>query len=323
MVTLDYVRLWLKRARMDAEAALLIARRDDDSVLALYLVQQSIEKACKALLLAAGKKYSQVVGFRHNSLNVFLSFVKTFIQIEWMRQSIRDLIAPDIYEEFDRVAEWAGNPARHRWFWTGLASYDKAVVSNLLNIQKHCQNRRMQISKKIRDSTRNSPPIIIESSQPEVIVSVIEEYVIGNLGHLIEARIDFISTVARGLIDMVGIHRLDEEVSQTGKVTFTSKQISMAFNSQFRFGELMVGLYIMSVITLPHEAYTRYPSNPERGGKPPLGCEQYDSLIGAFFHIKRLSKSALNISKNLHDNAAMITGEIQNSLAVIRSLDEE
>lgn len=84
----------------------------------------------------------------------------------------------------------------------------------------------------------------------------------------------------------------------------------------------MVDLYIMSAITLPHESYTRYPSDPHDRGKPPLGYEQYDASIGAFFYIKRLSNRARKISRNLHEEAEMITAGIQNSLAALRELDE-
>lgn len=321
MVTVEYVRLWLERAIKDAKAALLVAQhRDPDPVLALYLVQQSTEKACKALLFAAGKSYKEIVSFRHNSLKVFLSFTTTLVQIERMKQPISDLIDPDIHVRLDQVAEWANNTKRNRWFWKELASYDKVVIRKLLGIRNRYQDRRMQTVKLIRSSSNG---ITVESGQLELanLVSVVKEYVADNLGHLIENPIDVTPTMAQALLDTMGISYAPEEVQQTGE-TFTSKQISMVFDEQFRFAELIVSLYIMSVITLPHEAFTRYPSAPNTSGKPPIGCEQYDDSIGAIAYIERLSKRALVISQELYSKAEIMTAGIRILLEATRAEHE-
>ena len=316
--TVEYVRLWLARAVRDAKAALLVAQhRDPDPVLALYLVQQSTEKACKALLFAAEKQYKEIVSFRHNSLKVFLSFTQTLIQIERMKQPISDLIDSDIHMRLDQVAEWANNTKRNRWFWKELASYDKTVIRKLLGIRSRYNDRRVETVKFIRNSRDG---ITIESGQFELanLVTIIKEYVTNNLGHLIANPIDVTPSMAQALIDAMEIHHTHDEVPQTGEITFTSRQISMVVDGQFRFAELMVSLYIMSVITLPHEAFTRYPSNPEDNGKPPLGCEQYDDSIGAIAYIERLSKRALVISQELYSKAEIMTAGIRILLEATR-----
>ena len=321
--TVEYVRLWLARAVRDAKAALLVAHhRDPDPVLALYLVQQSTEKACKALLFAAGKSHKEIVGLGHNSLKVFLSFTTTLVQIERMKQPISDLIDPDIHVRLDQVAEWANNTKRNRWFWKELASYDKVIIRKLLGIRNRYQDRRTQTVKLIRSSPNG---ITIESGQFELanLVSIVKEYVSDNLGHLIENPIDVTPTMAQAFLDTMGISYIPDEVPQTSEITFKSKQISMVFDEQFRFAELIVSLYIMSVITLPHEAFTRYPSNPEDSGKPPLGCEQYDSSIGAIAYIKGLSKRAEVISKELYSKAEVVTTGVRNLLEATRVEREE
>ena len=317
--TVEYVRLWLARAVRDAKAALLVAQhRDPDPVLALYLVQQSTEKACKALLFAAGKQYKEIVGFRHNSLKVFLSFTRTIFQTEQMKQSLIALVDQDIYAKMDQVAKLAANPKQS--LWKELASYDKAVVGKLTNIPELYRKRR----EKARELLQKSPRLTIEPSQFELanLVTIIKAYVAENLGHLGENWIDVTPSMAQSLIEARGGHYNHEEFLQMGRVTRTgkeiSKEISKEFDGQLRFGELMVSLYIMSVITLPHEAFTRYPSDPGDGGKPPLGCEQYDSSIGAIAHIKKLSKRSLFISQELHNNAEAVTTGVRNLLEATR-----
>lgn len=313
---LDYVRLWLKRARLDANAAVRLAKRDP--VLALYLVQQSTEKACKALLFAAGKEYKDVIKLRHSSLKAFLSFTELFVQIEWMKQSFSGLVAPGIYQELDRIKKWGEHPKENRKFWKDLARYDNVTIDKLLSIPIHYRmacNGMLQL-------IRNSPNLLLTSNQLEItdIVGVIEKYATDNFGHLTnETQIALASTFARAFTDAIGTRRIKEEVSKTGKVIFTGNEISVTVDKHFRFAELMVDLYIMSAITLPHESYTRYPSNPHGNGKPPRGCEQYDSSIGVFFHIKGLAKHAQEISNNLHAKAPMVTEGIQNSLAALRN----
>ena len=304
----EYVRLWLKRAVRDAKYALLAAQhREPDPVLALYLVQQSTEKACKALLFAAGKKYTRVVGFGHDSLKVFLSFTRTFVQAERMKQAISDLADQDVYVTLNQIANLAANPKQS--LWKELASYDKAVVGKLTNIPELYRKRR----EKAMQLLQRSPRLTIEPSQLELanLVTIIKAYVADNLGHLIENWIDVTPTTAQTLIDMMGIRYTHEEVLQTGRVTLTGKELSKGFDGQLRFAELIVSLYIMSVITLPHEAFTRYPSDPGDSGQPPLGCEHYDDSIGAIAHIKKLSKRALFISQELHNNAEIVTAGIQ------------
>ena len=310
MVTVEYVRLWLAKAISDAKVALLAA--DPDPVHALYMVQQSTEKACKALLFAAGKQYKEVRKFQHISLNVFLSFTETFVQIRWIQQSISDLVAPDIYMKIGQVMEQARNPNTE--FWNELARWDKTVISKLLSVRKRYRRAR----EKMLELIQNSPSITFESSQPDV-VSVIEEYVTTNFGHLTnKARIDFTSTLARALTDMVGIHRITKKGSRKGKITFTSEQITELVDGLFRFGELMADLYIISAITFTHEAYTRYPSAPNQDGKPSLGYEQYDASSGPIVMIRPLSQRALEISQEMHDNAEVMTAGIRILLEATR-----
>ncbi len=313
MVDLNYVRLWLIRARMDAEAALSMYRRDP--VLALYLVQQATEKACKALLFATGKPYKEIVNFRHDSLNVFLSFTQTLVPIERMKQSLVDLVDQDVYMKLDQVAKLSENLKQIPW--KEFASYDGAVVGELISIPDRYRKRR----EKAVQLLQRAPRLTIEPSQLELanLVTIIKAYVAGNLGHLGENWIDVTPTMAQKFIDMMGIRYTHEEALQTGTVTLTGKEISKGFDGQLRFGELMISLYIMSVVTLPHEAFTRYPSDPGDSGNPPLGCEQYDSSIGAIAHIKKLSKRALFISRELHNNAEAVTAGVQVLLEAIRA----
>lgn len=212
---LDYVRLWLKRARLDARAAVSLAKRD--RVLALYLVQQSTEKACKALLVAAGKEYKEIKNLRHSSLKVFLSFTTIFVQIKGVQRSISDLIAPDIYQELDRVQKWAEDPKQNRGFWKELACYDKMIIDKLLSIGIYYQRACRSTLKLISDA----PGLLLTSGQLETtdVVGVVEKYVIDNFGHLTNAtRIALASTLARSFTDAIVTHRIRKKFQKQVKL---------------------------------------------------------------------------------------------------------
>jgi len=81
---LENAKKWLRRAQMDFNAFKRIAPFDEhthkakrctDPALAVYLLQQSIEKATKAVAVATGKySNSQLRSHSHNSLIVLLDF---------------------------------------------------------------------------------------------------------------------------------------------------------------------------------------------------------------------------------------------------------
>ena len=78
-------KIWLKRARADHLAmGKLIGtlnhksrRRPSDAALAVYMLQQSVEKAAKALLVATGESESSIRRIHgHRSLAIFLDYLR-------------------------------------------------------------------------------------------------------------------------------------------------------------------------------------------------------------------------------------------------------
>jgi hypothetical protein len=88
-VNLEYSYKWLRRAQNDLKAFKQLVPCDKDihkiahckdPALSVYLLQQSVEKATKAVAAASGKyPYSKLKSHGHNSLAVLLDFYKRII----------------------------------------------------------------------------------------------------------------------------------------------------------------------------------------------------------------------------------------------------
>lgn len=86
---LENAKRWLRRAQMDFNAFKRFVPFDknsrkpvrcSDPALAVYLLQQSIEKATKAVAAATGKySYSRLRSHSHNSLGVLVSFYREIL----------------------------------------------------------------------------------------------------------------------------------------------------------------------------------------------------------------------------------------------------
>ena len=122
-----YVGLWFQRALALAKAARSLAA--SDAVLALYLIQQSAEKACKALLLEWGDSFDAVFGIGHKPLKVFLKFAKMVKEKADMTPVINQLVGEDSYDALDRFVN-------DQEQWARLAVISPEAVSALLSVHK-------------------------------------------------------------------------------------------------------------------------------------------------------------------------------------------
>ena len=274
--TPEYVGLWFHRALADAKAARALAA--SDAVLALYLIQQSVEKACKALILEWGDSFDAVVRIGHSPMKVFLRFAKIVREKADITPAINQLISENSYDELDR---FVNDPEQ----WARLAVMSPEAVSPLLSVRETLNE---QHSMKLKQFPRYRKLVVVDTStgSPGMLAHEIAKK-LPNFHH--KDTLEFAKF-------LISIHwsNLSGATGRLMTIPFTRKRM----DQYFRRVNAFVGLFVLSAITFPHEAYARYPARPDspldgleaikgkRKGK--FGIQHYDSRIGVFALIKEV-----------------------------------
>jgi len=306
---LSYSLLWLKRAQRDFNAykKLVPGHKDDlknvrcsDPALALYLLQQSIEKASKSVIVATGLyDYKDIINFKHNSFEVLLDFYKTTLSI-FKNNSFALALFTDI----------SGR-----------------------NIAQGSQKIDDVLSKcKIKPSKSNPSEITISEQSATIAaddVDTLLDYLIiirtqGYIGALsklfkphgkiqiVDNKLDFTSPAnfSSSLLDQfceqLNVSDLPKEAVEkisnaveylflNSKLVATHKQrhiIKRADIERQTLGQWsLLALLFLAALTYPHEATTRYPGPPKKD-KRLQGFEDYDMGMGIIMRLGRLGHVA-------------------------------
>lgn len=283
----EYVGLWFQRALADAKAARSLAV--SDAVLALYLIQQSAEKACKALLLEWGDSFDAVFRIGHKPLKVFLKFAKMVMEKADMTPAITQIIGENSYDALDRFVN-------DQEQWANLAVMLPEAVSALLSVRNVLND---QHAMKLKHFPRYRKLVFVATpigSAGMVAHEIAKK--LPNFHH--KDTMEF----ARFFINI----RWNDFSDATGRlvtVPITKRQMDWYLKRVNAY----VGLFVLSAITFPHEAYARYPARPDsppdgleairgkRKGK--FGIQHYDNRIGAFALIQEVITEAEAVLKDL------------------------
>lgn len=283
----EYVGLWFQRALADAKAARALAA--SDAVLALYLIQQSVEKACKALLLEWGDSFDAVVGIRHRPLRVFLKFAAKVKEKADMPPAIIRLIGENSYDALDRFVN-------DQEQWARLAIMPPESVRALLSVRKALSD---QHAKKLKHFPRSQKFTFVATSTDSA----------GMLAHEVARK--FPNLHHKDTLEFarlfINIHRndLSDATGRLVTVPITKRRMDWYLKRVNAYARL----FVLSVVTSPHEAYARYPAHPDssldgleaikgkRKGK--FGIQHYDSRIGAFALIKEVVDETEAVLKDL------------------------
>lgn len=274
--TPEYVGLWFQRALADAKAARALAA--SDPVFALYAIQQSVEKACKALLLEWGDSFDSVFGIRHRPLKVFLKFAAKMKEKADMPPAIIRLIGENSYDALDRFVN-------DQEQWARLAVMPPEAVSALLSVRKALND---QHAKKLKHFPRSQKFTFAATStgSPGMLAHEIAKK-LPNFHH--KDTLEF----ARFIIS-IQWSNLPDAAGQLVTIPITRRQMDWHLKRVNAY----VSLFMLSVVTFPHEAYTRYPAHPDspldgleaiKGKrKGNFGIQHYDRRIGVFALIKEV-----------------------------------
>ncbi len=289
-----FVRLWVQFAKWDASVALLIVERQRESLqFALYHVQQSIEKASKALLLLTGNpKYDMRYlrkNLRHNSLKASLEFIRVNVIIEELKPLVKRSVKGDVYARLNKVI------GKSRAYSDELAWLPPHVLDGFLRIPGQIT------SDKLAETTPDQALTIkLEQVDENDVLGSLIDIVISHLNRD-EAEKEDVRLRVQKIIELLGEDNILPELRSNG--TSTIDLISL-IEELFMFVRLVVGLYVMSALTSSHDTTTRYPSEPGAN-------RRYDASVGVIFLIEDLAKEADRIATDFLEHFDQIAERIR------------
>ena len=294
----QHLESWLDRAKKDAQAANKLAKTDP--TLALYLVQQSVEKSIKCLLAAQGTPYKTLKrDISHNSLDAFIRFVEPIVTGSVAIKTMKHVGGEDLHEKLEEISKLANatGPSGNK-FRAQSAIWPNEIVSRFMTLMPKLKSERNRLLNKIPPLITLSPPTPETELHIWLVDTIVEQ---AGLPDNEEAYI-----YVEELLSIIGETNIRRELESVGSCRI-EKSI---FTNQLEWPEANIGLYILSAITMPHSNTVRYPcpmdasdDAQEAARDNKMGIEHYSDSIGAIQNVGRLAreaKAAVDIlSKNM------------------------
>ena len=303
-VNLEKANKWLRRAQMDFNAFKRMVPfnrkmhkgvRCIDPALAVYLLQQTIEKAAKSIAVATGK-YSdgRLRSHSHNSLKILLDFYReslnTIIKIPGLN-AVGMGFGIDFSEGLNKILNLiveVGKTSKERiadetLYREQFAMATDAGIENMLNMLLLLRSSAfIGIPKSIfgphgkividKHKLNTSTPKDFVSS----VFSELEKKL--NIPRISENTIKLLE-------DIVGLLATDGIIDQGDE-----KNIVVERPIDEQLGQwALIALLVLAMYTFPHESTTRYPRpSGKKQVTGPLGYEDYDDSLGIVSQLARI-----------------------------------
>lgn len=293
---LEHSQRWLRRAQSDFNMfkRLVPVKKDthkifhcQDPAMAVYLLQQSIEKATKAIAVATGRyTHYNLRRQGHNSLAVLLNFYqKTLVAMQGKSSAISffsALSGIDINNGIMKIQslkakaqknlkDKKNGEALYREQYASASSTEiESILNFLLSIRKGFINGLTTLFDSHGKIVIPARQLDIDSMEGlfESLTSELKNKM--NLPNLSESQqksmLEFMKTLSpNGII-------ADEN---TNKYEIKRREHEDQTLGQWS----MIALLMLAAFTFPHESTTRYP-RPLRMSALPAGCEDYTLELG-------------------------------------------
>lgn len=279
---LEYAQRWLDRAIKDFDAFKRLAHFDrktrktircSDPALAVYLLQQSVEKAVKAVAIASGQyKTNDFINYyKHNSLALILNLDNRIIEkIDLLGlKPVTDLMGVDL----------ASGALK-------LRGLEEKALGDKLNSTLKTESIRAE-------SVRISPEVIDQVLDMVIkIRSLFLDAVRSAFGHLPELGI----RKGRGTVEapealLKAPLEFQKILSNFGVQSTGGTNRTAMITNYLGVWSLSTALLFLTYFTFAHESISRYPRKPGEANKvktDKLGCEDYDDSLGVVNRIGRL-----------------------------------
>ena len=308
---LDNSKRWLRRAKMDFNAFKILSKLDTktwkttrctDPALAVYLLQQSIEKATKAVAAATGKySYRMLKKESHNTLGLLLGFYQQVLTDINKRPELNAIgigLGIDLGDGLKKINNLIPEAKRtpkekvagETLFSEQLAQATKDGIKKMLDFLLLVRERAFIGVPKSIFGPHNK--IIIDkqnldtSTYKDFVASAVQELAKQlNLSQLSDTNIDLLEDTVK-LLAPNGI--IDDD---------DAKSIVIERPTKDQLGQWsMIALLVLAMYTFPHESTARYPGPETKGDNSKLeGCEDYNNnlgivnLLGQMGHIAMLA----------------------------------
>jgi len=297
---LEHAQRWLDRAKKDFNAFRKLVSYDrktrkavhcSDPALAVYLLQQSIEKTVKAAAIASGQyKTKDFVGYyRHNSLALILNLIQKIVDriISLGFGEVADGMGVDLVSSIAKLIDIENQVMDKPSL--GLGTGGKKV-----DFRKESVHISAEVIDKVLDFLME-----IRSSLLQAIASAFPY--LAEVGiHKGYGKVDNPEAFARGLSDKVagdlkvrsptdaqinaGIE-LNRLLGKYGKQQGGELKRQELIENQLELWAF-IALYLLTYITFAHESSSRYPQKP--GTTAELGCDDYSYSLGIVDRLGRI-----------------------------------
>jgi hypothetical protein len=240
--------IWIERSRKDYEAAKLLKTKDP--ALAIYLLQQCIEKSVKALAIASGRFNSSYIKkkFKHNSKELLIELWQNLgaSKSSPILASICDLPNvpdADLFEALQYTRELKRLPL--------FSSPFSFKQNDTLRLSLRINGKEFDYSYQYSEP----PPSLI----------------------LMETPLKRSGT--KSLIDLTAQFSLDSVMKDLVARSVSGKRkIKASLESQFSKDKLLFSLFLLAALTYKHEASTRYPGDN-------ICCQDYTDNLPIVKHM--------------------------------------
>lgn len=295
----EYAERWLDRANKDFNAFKKLVpnygrgRKSvhcSDPALAVYLLQQSVEKMVKAAAIASGQyKTNDFVGYyRHNSLALILNLIQKIVDriISLGFGEVTEGMGVDLVSSIPKLIDLENQVM-------GKPSLGLGTGGEEVDFRKESVHISAEGIDKILDmlmAIRSSLLLEVASAFPYLAEVGIRK------GH---GEVDNPEAFARGLSDKIagdlkvrspsdaqikaGIE-LNELLGKYGKQKGGELKRQEFIENQLELWAL-IALYLLTYITFAHESTSRYPQKP--GTTAELGCDDYSYSLGVVDRLGR------------------------------------
>jgi|GEM_PF-4177998 len=283
-----YAQSWLDRARRDFVAFRVFAALDEkntkksprprDGALAVYLLQQCIEKAVKSLVAASGK----AVTYSHNSQLLISEFLADYVKkmnVIGSQKFVSHLGLDSSDGKFEELIETAKKHYRSSKDTFGVPAKDLSrILSGLHDIRSKIIENSRAIKKPLHELQRLFDGV---DSMEDFTPSLHQE-----INSFFKKCAIFISEDQWGSIMrlVTSIGEKDDEVKGKKQGLIFAELIDSAYSGSLS----IISLHLLSHITIQHENTSRYPSNisiSRSSATEEIGWEQYMSeSVGVVKH---------------------------------------
>lgn len=303
---LEYAQRWLDRAIKDFETfkrLVLFDRRTrktircSDPALAVYLLQQSVEKAVKAAAIASGqyKTNDFTSYYKHNSLALILNLYQKIIDKlnSIGLKPVTDLIGVDLADGAFKLRDLEEKALRSKQGSTLEKEKTESIRAQSIRISPEVIDKIVDMVMK----ARTLPLDIIRSvfaHLPELGVRK-GRGTVDDPDAFVRALSDRLTTdlklTSPSEAQLKALAEFQKILTNFGVQSTDGIKRTDMINRSLGVWALSAALLFLTYFTYAHESTSRYPGKPGRNAKVKtnkIGCDNYDESLGIVNRIGRI-----------------------------------